>query len=116
LGETVFESGSAIPTPRAVDLINSIAEALNQVEGQIVVTGHTDNVPTRTLRFPSNFSLSKERALNVMLLLSSKLSDPPRISAEGKGDMEPVMSNVDALGRALNRRVEISLRVTSTVQ
>jgi type VI secretion system protein ImpK len=116
LGETIFESGSAIPTPRTEELIKSVAKALNQVEGQIVVTGHTDSVPTRTLRFSSNFVLSKERALNVMSVLASQLTGTARISAEGKGDTEPVISNADAQGRAKNRRVEISLRVPSTIQ
>ncbi len=114
LGETVFESGSAAPTSRAVDLLQGVAKAIDQVDGQVVVTGHTDNVPTHTLRFASNFALSKERAENVKALIASNLRDPARISAEGKGDTEPVMANDQAEGRAQNRRVEISLRVPSS--
>lgn len=117
LGETIFESGSAVPTARAGELIQAVARALDQVEGQIVVTGHTDNVPpTRTLRYASNFALSKERAMNVKALIASRLTDASRISAEGKGETEPVASNSDAEGRAQNRRVEITLRVSSIVQ
>jgi len=117
LGETIFESGSAVPTGRAAELILAVAKALEQVEGQIVVTGHTDNVPpTRTIRYASNFALSKERAANVKALIASSLRDASRISAEGKGETEPVASNRDAEGRAQNRRVEISLRVSSSVQ
>jgi type VI secretion system protein ImpK len=116
LGETVFESGSAVPTAKAVELMQAVAKALDQVEGQIVVTGHTDNVPTRTLRHASNFALSKERATNVKSLIAGHLRDGTRIGAEGKGDTEPVSSNATAEGRAQNRRVEISLRVPSNVQ
>ena len=116
LGESVFESGSAVPTGRSVELMKSIAKALDQVEGQVVVTGHTDNVPTRTLRYASNFVLSTERAGNVKGLLAAQLKDPSRIAAEGKGDTEPLVPNTDAEGRAQNRRVEISLRVPSTIQ
>jgi type VI secretion system protein ImpK len=116
LGEGVFESGSAVPTARSEQLLRAIAAALDQVEGQVVVTGHTDNVPTRTLRYASNFALSKDRAANVQALMAGMLKDPARISAEGKGDTEPVAGNDTAEGRAQNRRVEITLRVPSTLQ
>jgi type VI secretion system protein ImpK len=116
LGETVFESGSAVPTARSTQLLARVAAALDQVEGQIVVTGHTDNVPTRTLRYASNFVLSKERAGHVQALIASSLKDATRISAEGKGETEPVAPNDTAEGRAQNRRVEITLRVPTTLQ
>jgi type VI secretion system protein ImpK len=112
----VFESGSAVPTGRSVQLLRAIAAALDQVEGQVVVTGHTDNVPTRTLRYASNFALSKDRAANVKAMMDTMLKDPGRSSAEGKGDTEPVASNDTAEGRAQNRRVEVTLRVPSTLQ
>lgn len=116
LGETVFESGSAAPTARAVELLRKVAAALDQVEGTVLVTGHTDNVPTRTLRYASNFALSKERAANVQALVAGMLKDGQRVGAEGKGDTEPVAPNETAEGRALNRRVEITLRVPTTLQ
>jgi type VI secretion system protein ImpK len=116
LGETVFESGSAVPTARAGELLHKVAAALDQVEGQVIVTGHTDNVPTRTLRYASNFALSKDRAANVQAIIAPLLKDGKRISAEGKGDTEPVAPNDTAEGRALNRRVEITLRVPTTLQ
>ena len=116
LGEGVFESGSAVPTGRAAQLLRRVTEALDQVEGQVVVTGHTDNVPTRTLRYASNFALSKDRAANVKAMMETTLKDGSRVSAEGKGDTEPVAPNDTAEGRAQNRRVEITLRVPSTLQ
>ena len=116
LGEQTFDSGSATPTRGAVALVEKVAQALDQVEGRVVVTGHTDNVPTRTLRFPSNFELSKERARSVAALVGARMKDATRVSSEGRGDTEPVAPNNTAEGRARNRRVEITLRVMADGQ
>ena len=116
LGEQTFDSGSATPAGGAVTLVEKVAQALDQLEGRVVVTGHTDNVPTRTLRFPSNFELSKERARTVAALVGARLKDGTRVSSEGRGDTEPVGPNNAAEGRARNRRVEITLRVMAAGQ
>ena len=122
LGETLFESGSAAPKGQSTAVLNRVAEALDQVEGQILVTGHTDNTPTRTLRYANNFELSRERAENARRILAAKLKDSARITSEGRGDTEPVAGkgtvagNDSAEKRALNRRVEITLRVSSPAQ
>jgi type VI secretion system protein ImpK len=116
LGETTFDSGSATPARGAAALIDKVAQALDQVEGRVIVTGHTDNVPTRTLRFPSNFELSKERARSVAALVGARIRDASRLSSEGRGDTEPVAPNNTAEGRAQNRRVEITLRVAAAGQ
>lgn len=116
LGEQTFDSGSATPTSGAVDLIEKVAKAIDQLEGRVIVTGHTDNLPTRTLRFPTNFELSKERARTVAFLMGAKLKDGARISSEGRGETEPVGPNSTSEGRARNRRVEITLRVMAAGQ
>jgi len=97
---------------RAVPLFNRVAAALNQVPGQVLVSGHTDNQPIRSLRFPSNWHLSKERAASVQRLLAASVK-PERLSAEGRADTEPVADNGSAEGRARNRRVEILLTATA---
>jgi type VI secretion system protein ImpK len=109
-GERLFESGSATPSASALPLLEKIAAALDRVEGKVLVTGHTDNVPARSLRFPSNWELSAARANNVAAILREKMRDPSRVSAEGRGDTEPVAPNTHADGQAMNRRVEIVLR------
>ncbi|MFN7570264.1 MAG: type IVB secretion system protein IcmH/DotU [Betaproteobacteria bacterium] len=109
-GERLFESGSATPAPGALPLLAKIAAALDGVEGKVLVTGHTDDVPTRTLRFPSNWELSAARANNVAAILRERMRDPGRVSAEGRGDTETIAPNASAEGRAMNRRVEIVLR------
>jgi type VI secretion system protein ImpK len=81
------------------------------VPGQVKVTGHTDDQPIRSVRFPSNWHLSKERALSVMRILTEKGTLQSRLSAEGRADAEPIALNDTPADRARNRRVEITLSV-----
>jgi len=108
--DELFGSGSARLGSELQPLILRIAEALDRVPGAIVVTGHTDNVPIRTARFPSNWELSTERARSVVGLMGSRLRDPARLRAEGLADSEPVARNDSPADRAKNRRVAILLR------
>jgi type VI secretion system protein ImpK len=80
------------------------------VPGQVDVIGHSDNVPIRTFRFPSNWELSRARAESVARLLAAGIG-PARVRADGRGDSEPVAANDTPQGRAKNRRVEITLHV-----
>lgn len=115
--EFTFGSGSATPSPAAVAVIDRVAAALEQVEGQIVVTGHTDNVPLRSLQFPSNYELSRARARSVADLLRARLRVPARVTDEGRGAAEPLERNATTPQQlAANRRVEISLRVSAVAQ
>ena len=86
-----------------------VAHALSQVKGQILITGHTDNQPIRSMRFPSNWHLSQERADAVRDILASNGVGADRIRAEGRADGEPVVDNTTPANRALNRRVEVIL-------
>ena len=108
LGDTLFDAGSADVARRAVPLFDRVAGALNQVPGPVLVSGHSDNQPIRSLRFPSNWHLSKERADSVQKLLARSVR-PDRLNAEGRADTEPVADNHTADSRARNRRVEIVL-------
>jgi len=67
-------------------------------------------VPIRTLRFPSNWELSRARAESVARLLAAAIG-PARVRADGRGDAEPVVPNDTPQNRAKNRRVEITLHV-----
>lgn len=106
-GDGLFPSGSADVRSDDEPLLVRIADAIDKVPGPVLVVGHTDNVPTRSLRFPSNWHLSKARADTVVQLIASHLKDPTRVTGEGRGDTEPVADNKSPDGRALNRRVEI---------
>jgi type VI secretion system protein ImpK len=110
LGDGLFKPGDAAVRTDDQWLLLRIADALLKVPGQVDVIGHTDNVPIRTLRFPSNWELSRARAESVGRLLGT-LVPGERIRVEGHGDTEPVVSNETPQGRARNRRVEIILHV-----
>jgi type VI secretion system protein ImpK len=105
----LFASGQA----KVIDSFNSIAdrisETLDHEPGRIRIDGYSDNVPIKTVTFPSNWELSEARAKSVAALLRPKLADGDRIDATGKGSDNPVTSNSTADGRAKNRRVEISI-------
>src|SRR3546814_10343827 len=70
-------------------LMLRIADAIRKVKGQVLVTGHSDNRPIATLRFPSNWALSEARAKSVLQILSAKTGQAERFSAEGRSDTEP---------------------------
>ena len=75
----------------------------------IVVTGHTDNVPIKTNEFDSNWDLSVMHAVNFMKVVIAKNPqlDPKYFSAKGYGEYSPIASNDTKEGRAKNRRVEV---------
>ncbi|MEJ2101339.1 MAG: flagellar motor protein MotB [Desulfobacterales bacterium] len=108
--QILFDFGKDAINPEGFPLLNKIAQALIDVPYRLRVEGHTDNVPIRTKRFPSNWELSAARAVNVVkyFIRVSKL-DPQRLSAVGYGDSRPVVPNDTPFNRAKNRRVEILL-------
>ncbi len=107
----LFPSGIATVGERFEAIIRKIGLVLAQDDppGPYLVSGHTDNVPIRTVRFPSNFHLSQARAEAVAALLAPHLTDPAVITVEGRADSQPLAPNDTAEGRALNRRVEIEV-------
>jgi type VI secretion system protein ImpK len=110
-GDSLFAPGSANIAPAYQPTLVRIAKALAAVPGQVLVTGHTDNVPIMSARFPSNWYLSQARARSVMRLLATYGVPASRLRAEGRGDADPVVPNRTPAERARNRRVEITLSV-----
>lgn len=107
-GDSFFASGSAEPMAQSLPVLKRIGEALAEVKGEVLITGHSDNVPIRSMRYPSNWHLSAARAESVRLALSAQV-DPVRLRADGKADAEPVAPNDTPANRARNRRVDIVL-------
>lgn len=105
----LFGSGSAAVNPAFRPLLERIADALSLAEGEITIAGHSDNVPIHTLKFPSNWHLSKARADSVTDVINQSSIIPKAIIAEGRADSEPLVNNATAANRAINRRVEIIL-------
>jgi len=87
-----------------------IAPILKASHNQIMIEGHTDNVPINTTEFTSNWELSVRRATEVVRYLIETYGFPPgRISASGYAEYRPVAPNDSGENRALNRRIEIIL-------
>ena len=115
LGDGLFESGSAQIQDQYYPVLAAVSQALDSVEGQIIVTGYTDNQPIQSLNFPSNWHLSQARADAVKeILLNYVKNGGPRIRSEGRGSTDPVAPNDTLENRAKNRRVEITLFTTGT--
>ena len=108
-GDGLFAPASATLVPEREELMGRIGDALVLAGGQVLVTGHTDNTPMRSARFPSNWHLSEERARAVRDLLIAHKLPAVRIQAEGRADSEPLLANDGPGNRAMNRRVEITL-------
>jgi type VI secretion system protein ImpK len=105
----MFASGGAVLGASYPALLVRIGDALETEPGKVSVRGYTDNQPIRTARFPSNFELSQARADVVTAALRARLKDPARVTAQGKGDSDPIASNATQDGRQQNRRTEIVL-------
>lgn len=108
-GDGLFDSGVDVVRPAYQPVLTRIGEGLEQTRGRIEVIGHSDNVPISTRRFPSNQSLSQARAEEVVRMLNEVVSDNERMRALGMADRAPIAPNDSPEGRALNRRVEITV-------
>ncbi|MGR3321333.1 MAG: type IVB secretion system protein IcmH/DotU [Pseudooceanicola sp.] len=108
-GSNMFGSGSDRLEPQFNEPLERVAEALVDTSGPVIITGHSDNVPIRSSRFPSNMHLSLARAETVTKKLAGLLEEPERLKAEGRADKDPIASNDTREGRARNRRIEIIL-------
>nr|WP_198583779.1 DotU family type VI secretion system protein [Escherichia coli] len=111
-GDGLFASASTVVRDRYDPVIDRIAQAMNNVSGRILVVGYSDNVPIRSARFASNYELSLERARSVQKQLQNHLTQPERVKAEGRGEINPIAPNTTPENRARNRRVEITLLVS----
>lgn len=116
----LFQSGSAEVRREDLKIANEISELLvMNPPRNIIISGHTDNVPISNPNFESNWELSVMRAINFMkvILNNNDKLNPSMFSAKGFGEFQPVASNDNGEGRSKNRRVEILiLPITSSNQ
>ena len=94
----MFAAGSATIRPASLPLLERVAAALRKEAGSIEVIDYTDNRPTRTVQFPSNFQLSKARANAVRTTIAHTLGDPACCSADGRADADPIAPNTTPEG------------------
>ncbi len=105
----LFASGSTRPRADFEAILAKIARTLESTQGKILITGHTDNEPIFTTKYPSNWHLSLARATSVGNVLANNASLKGRLWPEGMGEAQPRFENSTEQNRALNRRIEIDL-------
>ncbi|MFT3923109.1 MAG: OmpA family protein [Myxococcales bacterium] len=106
----LFDSGKDELKKEGQEALTQVASVLSSIANRdFQIAGHTDNIPIKSAKFPSNWELSTARAVEVTRFLADKGVDPSRLSAAGYADTQPVASNSDSDGRRQNRRIEIVL-------
>ena len=104
----LFATGHSNVNPEGQEALKQIATVLKEFSDRsFQVEGHTDNVPMKSARYPSNWELSTARAMSVVHLMITEGVDAKNISAAGFGEFQPRADNEKKEGRALNRRIEI---------
>jgi chemotaxis protein MotB len=106
----LFDSGRADLKTEGQAALTEVAGVLASISDRdFQIAGHTDNVPIKSARFPSNWHLSTARAVTVALYLADHGVPSLRLSAAGYADTQPAASNDTPEGRQQNRRIEIVL-------
>lgn len=104
----MFASGGDELDGDARALVSRVGAALEQLPGRVLVVGHTDDQPLRSLRFKDNYALSTARAQAVAEVVGGSLTDPGRIEVVGAGASQPLLQPASRPEhRARNRRVDI---------
>ncbi|MGI8892411.1 MAG: OmpA/MotB family protein [Bacteroidia bacterium] len=107
----LFKSGSAAVEKPGKDALKKLSDVLHKYPTiEIMVEGHTDNVPIKTKEYKDNWDLSVARAVSIVRVMSvDQKLNPERIVAAGRGEYQPKASNATSAGKARNRRTEIIL-------
>jgi chemotaxis protein MotB len=108
----LFKSGSINVDPKGIDALKKLAKVLeSNTDINVSIEGHTDNVPYKSGgSIKDNWDLSVQRATSIIrILLDNSGIDPKRLTANGRGEYSPLVSNSTAESRAKNRRTEIIL-------
>jgi len=115
-----FGTGSADLNPSIYGILNKVIPMMNQSIFNIAVEGHTDNLPMRSEKYPSNWELSSSRASEVVRYFIRQGVDPTRFRAIGFADTQPSHpgktieeANANEQLRSTNRRVEITFLAIS---
>jgi chemotaxis protein MotB len=115
--EVLFASGSAELGARGKEQLHQLANTLKEIAARIPedlnwvlrVDGHTDKIPIKTDRFPSNWELSTARAISVVKFLIADGIPPQRLAAAGFGEFQPLDDTEDEIAYRRNRRIELKL-------
>jgi len=107
----LFKSGSSAVEDKGKEALKLLGGVLDKnIDIDILVEGHTDNIPIKTAIYKDNWDLSVARATSIVRILTSEYKiAPTRLTASGKGEYFPKADNETVEGRAKNRRTEIIL-------
>jgi chemotaxis protein MotB len=106
--KVLFASGQAVLEPQATPILSRVAKLLNVAgDHDVMVEGHTDNVPISGSVYPTNWELSTARASRVVRFLIDNGAAKMRMAASGYAALHPISENTTAAGRSRNRRVEV---------
>lgn len=109
--EATFRSGAADIKPEMIPIIERVVDVLSECQGNVFVSGYTDDRPISSSRFRSNWDLSAARAVSVVHeLVLNRQVPAERVVAAGRAETNPLAPNNSPQNRALNRRVEIAIR------
>ncbi|MCW8090304.1 type IVB secretion system protein IcmH/DotU [Alteromonas sp. ASW11-130] len=106
----LFNSGSDKLSEHYIPSIEKLARILNNTNTSIVISGHSDDVPIRTIKYPDNWALSEARAITVKKILQAQHENSLQILARGLADTINLAPNTTPENRAKNRRVEILIK------
>lgn len=107
--ETFFSIGSARLNPGTISVLQNLVGLLQPFPNDIIIEGHTDNIPVRGGAFRSNWELSVARAVGVVNFFIAGGIAPEHLIAAGYGEFHPAYPNDSEANRARNRRIEITI-------
>lgn len=107
--QSFFTSGTADLRPEMLPLLDKISALIKDSSCDVLIKGHTDNIPITSNRYGSNWELSANRAMNFLRYFVRQGIPLSRLEAAGYGEYDPLLPNDTTEHRALNRRVEIQL-------
>lgn len=106
--DVLFDSGKASLSEAGVATMAEVGAVLQGIpDRRYQVEGHTDDVPIKSAKYPSNWELASDRALTVVKAMIDGGLAPDRISAASYGEFKPAGTNDTDEGRSANRRIEI---------
>jgi chemotaxis protein MotB len=105
----LYKSGSYEISDRAAETLSKIAKIINDYEDyDVLIEGNTDDVPIHRENIRNNWDLSCLRASSVVQALQNNYGvNPKRLTAGGRGEYNPLVSNETSSGKQRNRRTQI---------
>ena len=107
-GNILFNPGKTTLRKETYPVLDVIADAIEECPNDILIIGHSDNIPIKDEIYRSNWELSAYRGISVLdyFLIKKRLS-PSRFTVGGSGSSRPLFPNTNQKNRSFNRRVEI---------